>query len=1178
MKTPLHIICAFVFGSILYQQNIMGQCSPADFQTVFIHPDSTIAASLIIENAVNNDLANPSQGVCGVKLNFSHNSIKELEVRLISPSGQSINLIGPISPDGSLIFNTSWDISFLRCSEIPSPDTGFSNPWTNTDPWAGFARYTGSYHPHQECLEDVFNTGPVNGLWSLEILNDARFDEGDLISFELEFCDDNFDCNQCFPTPGTFDGIGLPADYCIGDESLDFDFESLRLANDPDYDYQFYVLQDDDIIEVVDDPDLSTYDAGSYQICGLSFYSNQAAELVNDNSFEVLQNLYSSAQSPICASFTESCFVVNISPYTDTLMIDTTICLGDVFSYQGANYDIAGIYEGNVGIQQCDTLVMIDLKTVELSALISNDSDLLTCDNDRITLSANASTFTANTDIRWRTDDGSLTGDPNSNEVVATQAGRYWLVLTEGACQDSFFVDIEVDTDLPVLEITVSDTLDCNVNMVNLLVNSTPAATGYDWSGPQNNLEDNQNIVVNTPGLYTVDVTLPTGCTATISIEVRSDFAEPPLEITSSDISCTQTVGFAEITDLSREIIYTFEGGNLNFDGQIEYNATGAYTILAESADNGCTSDTTFNINSIVREPMLTFEPVDVISCGNTSVDLIVNADIDIASYSWEGPDGAIPETGNTINVDDGGEYIVTVIADNGCTNNISQAVTAENTDLPSLSISADTIRCNNTVAQITTITDQTGIDYEWTNLDGYRSTDQNPPVTAGGKYFLSAAVSDNCIVIDSIIVQEDLEPPVLETTALPITCDRPETALQIVDQIVDISYTWLDTDGNTLQGEIPNVSEAGSYILQGIGANGCPNTTTQLVTIDTIAPVAVASSPQVLLCERTQVNLSGDGSSEGQEFAYQWSTTEGSIISDVNSLEPLVGAIGNYILQVTNQNNGCTTEAITLLEESRSDITDFEFDKFDPPCADAPSGRILINNVSGGEGPYSYSVDGVNFQSDPNFEELSAEVYTVIVKDVFGCDVSKNVILESGLEVSVVLEDSYEINLGDQLELEPELNTNGDPLRSIEWQLDNQTLANGEERIIVNPLQSSTIEVSISTQSGCNSTATALIEVSKEKDIYAPNTISVSDFGENRTFKVYPSNAVQEIISIDIYDRWGSKVFGADRHDPRTDPKVWDGTHQSQNLSPGIYVYLIEVLLIDGERRVIPGEVLLVR
>lgn len=85
MKTLLHSFGFFVFSCLLVQSELISQCTPDNFQEVFIHPDSTIIASLIIEDAAVNDLSDPTQGVCGVKMNFVLNSVKEIEVRLVSP-------------------------------------------------------------------------------------------------------------------------------------------------------------------------------------------------------------------------------------------------------------------------------------------------------------------------------------------------------------------------------------------------------------------------------------------------------------------------------------------------------------------------------------------------------------------------------------------------------------------------------------------------------------------------------------------------------------------------------------------------------------------------------------------------------------------------------------------------------------------------------------------------------------------------------------------------------------------------------------------------------------------------------------------------------------------------------------------------------------------------------------
>jgi len=48
-------------------------------------------------------------------------------------------------------------------------------------------------------------------------------------------------------------------------------------------------------------------------------------------------------------------------------------------------------------------------------------------------------------------------------------------------------------------------------------------------------------------------------------------------------------------------------------------------------------------------------------------------------------------------------------------------------------------------------------------------------------------------------------------------------------------------------------------------------------------------------------------------------------------------------------------------------------------------TGYIHINGVAGGSGSYTYSIDGVNYTVNPNFDNLGAGWYTVYVKDAAG-------------------------------------------------------------------------------------------------------------------------------------------------------------------------------------------------
>lgn len=67
-----------------------------------------------------------------------------------------------------------------------------------------------------------------------------------------------------------------------------------------------------------------------------------------------------------------------------------------------------------------------------------------------------------------------------------------------------------------------------------------------------------------------------------------------------------------------------------------------------------------------------------------------------------------------------------------------------------------------------------------------------------------------------------------------------------------------------------------------------------------------------------------------------------------------------------------------------------------------ASSGEISVS-ASSGTSPYTYSIDEVNFQNNGTFSNLSANNYTLTVKDANGCTDSQTVALNEVPEVSFV-------------------------------------------------------------------------------------------------------------------------------------------------------------------------------
>ena len=69
---------------------------------------------------------------------------------------------------------------------------------------------------------------------------------------------------------------------------------------------------------------------------------------------------------------------------------------------------------------------------------------------------------------------------------------------------------------------------------------------------------------------------------------------------------------------------------------------------------------------------------------------------------------------------------------------------------------------------------------------------------------------------------------------------------------------------------------------------------------------------------------------------------------------------------------------------------------------------------------------------------------------------------------------------------------------------------------------------------------------------------------GNNDIFYIVPGIAgSSQIVSMTIFDRWGNQIFRRENYITEIG-LGWDGTFNGQELNPGVFVYLIEVLEND--------------
>ena len=90
--------------------------------------------------------------------------------------------------------------------------------------------------------------------------------------------------------------------------------------------------------------------------------------------------------------------------------------------------------------------------------------------------------------------------------------------------------------------------------------------------------------------------------------------------------------------------------------------------------------------------------------------------------------------------------------------------------------------------------------------------------------------------------------------------------------------------------------------------------------------------------------------------------------------------------------------------------------------------------------------------------------------------------------------------------------------------------------------------------------------------EVFLPSAFTPNGDNLNDSYGLSNAEAIQNLISLEIFDQWGSRVFFTD------DPfQKWDGTFDGEALNPGVFLYRVE-FGCDGEDKVQVGSLTIIR
>jgi gliding motility-associated-like protein len=372
----------------------------------------------------------------------------------------------------------------------------------------------------------------------------------------------------------------------------------------------------------------------------------------------------------------------------------------------------------------------------------------------------------------------------------------------------------------------------------------------------------------------------------------------------------------------------------------------------------------------------------------------------------------------------------------------------------------------------------------------------------------------------------------------------------------------------------------AGKYALVVTDKNsGCFAADTTNIIDRIIYPKISAGQDLNFLCDNVNLKLKGEIFALTYSADILWKTNNGIIVNGVNSLSPEINKQGMYVLQVKDNSNDCISQDTVQIFPPSGEKINVIAQIQAPACNNPTSGIITLKEIRGGFPPYIVSFDG-KISSNLFFQNLKGGQHFLSITDDIGCKTDTILLIKSppeGLKISLGADQT--IFLGDKIELPVTKNIPDEWIKNIQWEADRiPFVCKNCLAPEVFPFKTTTYKVTLTDINDCQSSDIQVISVDERGRIYAPTAFSPNGDGINDRFEIYADKAVENIEWMGIFDRWGTLVFEAKEFDPKIKGLGWDGTYLGKLLDPAVFVFAAKVKLIQGDTKIVKGEVTLMR
>jgi gliding motility-associated-like protein len=749
------------------------------------------------------------------------------------------------------------------------------------------------------------------------------------------------------------------------------------------------------------------------------------------------------------------------------------------------------------------------------------------------------------------------------------------------------------------------------------------------WSTiPNGVLNNTQSSVVNgtiAPGPYSASVSLGDGCPPLVA-----NFTIAPLNVpVAFNVAPVYTVNcFQPVVTVTLDPANTYTWTSLvsfPFNGNMAVLSNTSLGQWSVTGGNGaCATTLTFNVVQDVALPNSTVTPgSQSISCGGNAaatMTAIINPSINV-THEWMAPQGGTLSAGSGVSYyAPSGPGTYTHIAINnikGC-RKLSTFLVTSNDVYPTFTLNSQqnfTLGCGTrSVATINIVNpgSQGGGVVSYTVIGVSTSSNYVLPPSGPAVYTVNAPGTWTAIVKDNAsqcetkvqfsVIQNTFQPQI--TASMPtrtLSCFTPSVILLGSSTTSNVSFNWgfPGSPGNVANASVAvlvtaNISASviALYTLTVLDNNNtCTSTSVVTMYQNIRPPLAAIAGGSVISCSTGSVSLSNNsitGILPNTFFisqplsAYLW---EGPTPQQPLQLSSsyLAYVPGTYTMNVRDLNNGCTAVATKSIDDFRDYPVVSAPPAFTLDCG-FPGVKItpVINDPNSKNFIYQWGVVPNSTVSGITSATLTTNLeglYLITITNTLNGCVRKSYaeVISGSLMANFAMDPSegyapLSVNFANN-----SASSAGTSSITSIWSFGNGAVLTTTANITANTIYTSpgTYSVTLFTIKGaCRDSSTKVIFVDIASRLEIPNVFTPNGDGSNDVFFLHVANLTD--IKVEIFDRWGNKVF---TQDSSTGNIAWDGkTPYDEEASDGTYFYVIRATGKDGQNYQQKGTISLIR